>query len=70
MKYSYTLLSKVYHGFEDLYDMQRDVSECTDPDLSDCKNIMDIPDEFSGNVLITVTYIPSSEDMKLIRNKD
>ena len=48
------IFNKEYNGFEDTYDIDRDLHEMWDSDFNEL--VKDIPDEFQGTVEITVTY--------------
>lgn len=48
------LFEKVYHGFEDIYDLSRDVMEAFDERIN--PNAKDIPGEFKGKVIVTIIY--------------
>jgi glutamate-1-semialdehyde aminotransferase len=51
------IFNKHYHGFEDVYDLERDISEMwSEPSAKG------IPGEFQGTVTVTVTYTPSEDD--------
>jgi len=51
---SKVIFEKEYHGFEDIYDMSRDVMEAFDADFND--EVKDLPGEFQGTVKVTITY--------------
>lgn len=48
------IFEKTYYGFEDIYDMDRDLSEMWDERFNE--KVKDIPGEFQGNVKVTVEY--------------
>jgi len=48
------LFEKIYYGFEDIYDMERDISEMWDDNP-------DIPGEFQGKVKVLITYEEGDE---------
>ncbi len=53
---------KKYHGFEDLADLERDVSEALDPAFGEIKEEVLDP-EFQGTLTVTMTYEkPKPED--------
>lgn len=58
------LFEKDYHGFEDMFDLDRDMSEIMQFDNRD-----KIPSEFSGIVRVLVEYYPSNEDLEELKNK-
>lgn len=47
------IFKKVYHGFEDAADMERDILECMDPAFNE--NAIG-NGEFQGDVIVTVEY--------------
>jgi len=51
------IYKKDYHGFEDIYDLERDMSELWDEPAA-----KKIPGEFRGTITVTVEYTPSEED--------
>lgn len=51
------IFKKEYHGFEDIYDLDRDISEMWDEPAAKT-----IPGEFQGTLTVTVEYTPSKED--------
>jgi hypothetical protein len=61
---SIILFNKSYSGFEDLYDIQRDVSEAFQIQYN--HKLRRIPSEFSGDIMVTITYVPSEHDFKII----
>jgi len=56
------LFEKDYHGFEDMFDLDRDMSE-----ILSFGNENKIPSEFTGIVRVLVEYFPSDEDIKNIK---
>lgn len=50
---------KRYHGFEDVFDLHRDISECLDGDFNE--KAKDIPGEFQGTIKVTVEYFPEGD---------
>lgn len=54
------IFEKKYYGFEDSYDLYRDISEALNPKYNE--NMKDIPGDFSGILNVVVTYI--EEDQK------
>jgi hypothetical protein len=48
------IFKQEYHGFEDLYDVERDVHEAFDEDFNPA--MKGIPGEFSGTMKIVITY--------------
>ena len=45
---------KEYNGFEDIYDLERDIMEALDPSFNEkAKNI---PDEFQGTIKVIMKY--------------
>lgn len=63
--------SKDYHGFESLYDLERDISECLDKDFNPQAKLL--PSEFNGIVRVVIEYLPSKEEIeahgKMMRGK-
>jgi hypothetical protein len=51
---------RTYHGYEDFSDYWRDVHEAVDPVFNPA--MKQIPGEFSGRIVVTVTYEPSEKD--------
>jgi hypothetical protein len=51
------IYKKEYHGFEDVGDLDRDISEMWDEPAA-----KSIPGEFQGTLTVTVEYTPSEED--------
>lgn len=49
-----TVFEKTYSGFEDLYDVGRDIEEAFDPRFN--PEMKDIPGEFTGKMKVTITY--------------
>lgn len=49
------IFHKEYFGFEDLADLERDISEMWDDNE-------DIPGEFEGTVKVTIEYIDDNEE--------
>ncbi len=47
---------KTYHGFEDIYDLERDISEMWFYELKD------VPGEFTGKLKVTIEYIEGDEN--------
>jgi hypothetical protein len=50
------IFKKGYHGFEDIFDLNRDISEMWDVEMNPL--VKDIPAEFRGSVLVRVMYVP------------
>ncbi len=48
------IFKKIYHGFESISDLERDVSEALSPDYNE--NMKGIPGEFQGRMVVTITY--------------
>ena len=57
------LFEKDYYGFEDMFDLDRDMSE-----ILSFENKDKVPSEFSGIVRVSVEYYPSDDDLELIKN--
>jgi hypothetical protein len=51
------IFEKKYHGFEDVYDLGRDMDEVLDDRFN--PNAKGIPGEFQGIIKVTVEYIPA-----------
>lgn len=51
---SFTIFDKTYEGFEDIYDMSRDVHEAFNSRFNPIAER--IPSEFQGRVRVTITY--------------
>lgn len=49
-----TIFQKDYHGFEDIYDLGRDISECLDPQFNPLA--AEIPGEFQGMISVKIEY--------------
>jgi hypothetical protein len=54
------IFKRDYHGFEDVVDLERDISECFDSRFN--PEAKDIPNEFTGTVKVTIEYVPSEEN--------
>lgn len=54
---------RTYHGFEDLYDLQRDTIEAMQDDFNPAAK--GIPSEFQGEIIMTLTYIPDEDDLEM-----
>jgi hypothetical protein len=52
--------TKVYEGFEDVYDLGRDIHEAFDTRFN--SQAACIPAEFQGRVVVSMTYIPEEDD--------
>ena len=48
---------KEYHGFESVYDLDRDISEIWEYELKD------VPGEFQGMLKVTIEYIPEENEI-------
>jgi hypothetical protein len=48
------VFKKTYHGFEDAYDISRDVAECLDPDFNE--EAKEFSGEFQGDLTVTIEY--------------
>lgn len=48
------IFEEKYNGFEDLYDLSRDIWEAFDPRFN--KKMKNIPEEFQGTVKVVITY--------------
>lgn len=48
------IYQNTYGGFEDAYDLSRDVSECLNPAYNPL--VKDLSDEFTGTITLTMTY--------------
>lgn len=48
------LLEKTYHGFEDVYDLGRDMAELWEESMNPMA--ARLPGEFQGTIRVTVTY--------------
>jgi len=57
------LFEKDYYGFEDMFDLDRDMSE-----LLTFENKNKVPSEFSGIVRVLVEYYPSDDDLEQIKD--
>jgi len=56
------LLEKTYEGFEDVYDLGRDIEEIWDyPQDEEAKKIIG---EFEGKLVVKITFIPEEGDIK------
>ena len=56
------LFEKDYHGFEDMFDLDRDMSE-----ILQFENQKKIPSEFTGIMRVLVEYYPSNDDLDQIK---
>lgn len=56
MLYPIEIFKKEYHGFEDIFDLDRDMSEMWNPEMNPL--VKDIPIEFQGSVQVRVLYVP------------
>jgi len=50
-----------YHGFESLYDLERDMNELFDPRYGD-PAFKDLDPEFQGTIKVTIEYIPEGDN--------
>jgi len=57
-----TIFDKTYDGFEDIYDLGRDVHEAFDPRFN--PKAAGIPGEFQGKIRVTITYEPDVDDLQ------
>lgn len=57
---SRVIFDKEYVGFEDVYDLERDISEVLDPRHNALAKI--VPSEFMGTMRVTITYEKSEDD--------
>lgn len=57
------LFEKDYYGFEDMFDLDRDMSE-----LLSFENKNKVPSEFTGIVRVLVEYYPSDDDLEQIKD--
>lgn len=58
----FNLFTKVYDGFEDAYDISRDVHEAFDARFNEMA--ARLPGEFQGKLTLTLWYSPSEDDPK------
>ena len=56
------IFEKDYHGFEDMFDLDRDMSE-----ILQFENQKKIPAEFTGTMRVLVEYYPSNDDLDQIK---
>lgn len=56
MLYPIEIFNKTYEGFEDIFDLDRDISEMWNPEMNPL--VKDIPAEFQGSVKVRVQYVP------------
>lgn len=49
------IFEKNYEGFESLFDIDRDISECFDENFN--PNMVGISGEFQGTMKVLITYI-------------
>ena len=50
------IFKKTYEGFEDIVDLERDISEMWDETINPV--VKDIPAEFQGSVQVRILYVP------------
>lgn len=55
-KYPIEIFKKIYEGFEDIVDLERDISEMWNDKINPL--VKDIPSEFKGSVQVRITYVP------------
>lgn len=48
------IFEQTYYGFEDLYDLSRDIEEAFNKDFNPL--VKDIPEEFQGKIKVTIEY--------------
>jgi hypothetical protein len=58
------IFKKVYHGFEDIYDLGRDVEKMWDKvhDQEINATLDSIPGEFQGKITVLITYEEEDND--------
>jgi len=58
------IFNKDYHGFEDIYDLERDISEAFDVKFN--PEMKNIPSEFMGTVRVTIEYFYEGETFDIV----